>query len=179
MSKLYALLVGIDDYPAGVPKLAGCVNDAGRYRDYLKDRFAPEALALEMLTNAQATREAMIGVFRSHLAKAGPDDVVLFQYSGHGAQSTSAPEFLEFQPDGKDAGLVGFDSRLPGKFDLADKELAVLIAEVAANNPHIAVIFDCCHSGSGTRSADEINGAVARFTGPATYKRELASYIDE
>ncbi|MBC7520913.1 MAG: caspase family protein [Sandarakinorhabdus sp.] len=179
MSKLYALLVGINDYPEGVPKLSGCVSDAGRYRDYLTHRFAPEALALEILTDAQATREAMIGMFRSHLAKAGPDDVVLFQYSGHGAQSTSAPEFLEFQPDGKDTGLVGFDSRLPGKFDLADKELAVLIAEVAARNPHIAVIFDCCHSGSGTRSADEINGAVARFTGPATYKRELGSYIDE
>lgn len=179
MSKLYGLLVGIDDYPKGVPTLSGCVNDANRYKEYLTHRFAPEALAVEMLTNAQATREAIIGMFRSHLTKAGPDDVVLFQYSGHGARSTAAPEFLPFQPDGKDEGLVGFDSRQPGKYDLADKELAVLIAEVAASNPHIAVIFDCCHSGSGTRSADEISGAVARFTGDATYKREIGSYADE
>jgi hypothetical protein len=179
MSKLYALLVGIDDYPPGVRKLAGCVNDVGRYRDYLTHHFQPEVLALETLTNAQATRDAVIGMFRSHLAKAGPDDVVLFQYSGHGARSTAPPEFLEFAPDGKEEGLVCFDSRLPGNFDLADKELAILIAEVAANNPHIAVILDCCHSGSGTRSADEIAGAVARFEDPAPYKRDLGQYVDE
>jgi hypothetical protein len=36
--------------------------------------------------------------------------------------------------------------------DLADKELATLLAELAARRPHIAVILDCRHSGSGTRA---------------------------
>ena len=34
---------------------------------------------------------------------------------------------------------------------LADKELSLLLAEVAANGPHVVVILDCCHSGGGTR----------------------------
>lgn len=183
MPKLYALLVGIDDYPPGVRKLAGCVNDVKRYEKYLAKRFPAGGtglqLELETLTDARATRDGVIGGFRSHLGKARGEDVVLFQFSGHGARSPAPPEFLEFAPDGKEEGLLCFDSRLPGNFDLADKELAILIAEVAATCPHITVILDCCHSGSGTRSADEIAGAVARFEKPAPYKREIGQYIDE
>jgi pimeloyl-ACP methyl ester carboxylesterase len=35
---------------------------------------------------------------------------------------------------------------------LADKELAKLLAEVSEKNPHLIVVMDCCHSGSGTRN---------------------------
>ncbi len=31
-------------------------------------------------------------------------------------------------------------------------ELAVLIADVAKNNPHMTIILDYCHSGSGTKN---------------------------
>src|SRR5471030_2339701 len=82
------------------------------------------------------------------------------------------------QPLGKDEGLVCFDSRLPGGFDLADKELAVLIAELAANDPHIAIILDCCHSGSGTRDADAFSGLTIRATTDVFPERPLESYID-
>ena len=183
MPKLYALLVGINDYPPGVRKLAGCVNDVRRYEKFLAKRFPAGGtglqLELETLIDAQATRDGLIGKFRSHLCQARAQDVVLFQFSGHGARAPAPPEFLEFAPDGKEQGLVCFDSRLPGNFDLADKELAILIAEVAANCPHVTVILDSCHSGSGTRSADEIAGAVARFEKPPPYKREIGQYIDE
>ncbi len=37
-------------------------------------------------------------------------------------------------------------------YDLADKELARLIANVAKPGVHVAIILDCCHSGSGTRN---------------------------
>ncbi len=179
VGRIYALLVGINAYPAGVRPLHGCVNDVGRYRDYLTGRFAPEALAIETLLDGDATRENVIRQFRQHLCRAGEDDVALFQYCGHGAQSTAAAEFLSFDPTGKEQGLVCHDSRTPDKFDLADKELAALIAEVAKKNPHVAVIVDACHSGSGTRSAEEIVGAVARFEKEAPYKREVGQYLDE
>ena len=177
MGKLYALLVGIDAYPPGVKPLRGCVNDVGRYKRFLERHYA-DTVDIKALTDAAASRAAVIDGFRSHLALAGPADAVLFQFSGHGAQSTAAPEFREFAPDGYEEGLLCHDSRQPGQFDLADKELAVLIAEVAEKCPHITVILDSCHSGSGTRSADEIEGAVARFSDPAPYKRELGQYLD-
>ncbi|MGH9311291.1 MAG: DUF7379 domain-containing protein, partial [Vicinamibacterales bacterium] len=50
----------------------------------------------------------------------------------------------------------------PGGWDLADKELALLLREVAAKQPHTVVVLDCCHSGSGTRAA-QWGDAVRRF----------------
>ncbi len=78
--------------------------------------------------------------------------MVLFYYSGHGSQERTPPEFWHLEPDRLDETLVCYDSRLPGNYDLADKELAKLIAHVARNNPHVVVILDSCHSGSGTRA---------------------------
>ena len=105
-------------------------------------------------------------------------DVALFQFCGHGAQWASNAAFREAFPDGKDEGLVCSDSRRPGGYDLADKELAVLIAEVAANDAHVAVLFDCCHSGSGTREVKARRGLKPRLTHEVTTERPLESYLD-
>ena len=111
-------------------------------------------------------------------ARRGSGDVALFQFCGHGAQWASAAAFREAFPDGKDEGLVCADSRRPGGYDLADKELAVLIAEVAANGAHVAVVFDCCHSGSGTRDVEAVRGLKPRLTHEVTTERPLESYLD-
>ena len=120
----------------------------------------------------------IIKQFRNHLGKATKEDVVVFQYCGHGARWASAKAFREFYPDGKDEGLVCIDSRLPGGFDLADKELAVLLAELSKNEPHVAVIMDSCHSGSITRDVDQFNGLVPRVTHEVYEERPLESYLD-
>ena len=176
--RTYALLVGINDYPAEVGRLAGCLNDVDAFRAWLEADVDPACLAVEVLKDSEATRDNIIRLFRSHLGKAQAGDVALFQYCGHGARWASAAAFREFAPDGRDEGLVCIDSRRPGGFDLADKELAVLIAEVAARDPHVAVLLDCCHSGSGTRSADAFRGLVPRLTHEVTSERPLESYLD-
>jgi hypothetical protein len=150
--KFFALLVGIDTYPEGVSNLRGCVNDVNHLNDYLQEHVALDR-CIETLTNSEATRENIIRLFRRHLGKAGEHDVVLFHYSGHGSRELAASEFSEYFSEGKGETLVCYDSRIEGGYDLADKELAVLLGEVAKKNPHIVVIQDCCHSGSGTRDA--------------------------
>ena len=177
MPRLYALLVGINDYAPEVGKLAGCLNDVDHFHAYLSGAFDNADLAVEVLKDSDATRENIIGQFRSHLGAAREGDVALFQYCGHGARWASAKEFREFYPDGKDEGLVCIDSRRPGGFDLADKELAVLIAEVAKHNPHLAIILDCCHSGSGTRGVDAFRGLRPRLTHEIATERPLDSYV--
>ncbi len=177
-TRIYALLVGINDYSPAVGKLHGCLNDVDHFHGFLTDRFDANALHVEVLKDSDATRANIISQFRSHLGRANADDVVLFQYCGHGARWRSASPFLEFFPDGKDEGLVCYDSRSPGGFDLADKELAVLLAEVAQNDPHIALILDCCHSGSATRGADDFTHLKARQTHEVTDERPLESYLD-
>jgi pimeloyl-ACP methyl ester carboxylesterase len=176
-NRIYALLVGINDYPLYVGRLQGCVNDVGALADWLGKAY-PGRLALECLTDAQATRGNLIALFRTHLCQAGPDDTVLFHYSGHGARARSAAAFKRLYPDGRDEGLVCIDSREPGGFDLADKELAVLLQEVAARGPHLAVLLDCCHSGSATRGADDFTQARARFTHEVYEERPLETYLD-
>ncbi|WP_446010180.1 caspase family protein, partial [Candidatus Electrothrix sp.] len=178
MNKIYVLSVGINDYSPTVGKLRGCLNDVEALKDYLTDTIGRDKLRLETLTDSDATRENIIKLFRSHLGKAGADDVVLFHYSGHGARCRAAKEFKRFYPDGWDEGLVCYDSRETGGFDLADKELAVLLAEVARNAPHIAVFLDSCHSGSATRKADDFLQGRPRFTHEIKEERPLDSYLD-
>lgn len=176
MGKVYALLVGINDYPPGERSLQGCVNDIENVRHYLTEGFADPAI--EVLTNGDATYANVIRTFRAHLGRAGKDDVALFHYCGHGARSRAAAEFLQFDPDKRDEGLVCVDSRVGDNYDLADKELAIMIAEIAHNDPHIAIVLDCCHSGTGTRDIEGANKAGVRGTGEGNFPRKIGTYLD-
>lgn len=163
--KLYALLVGINDYPERVGRLRGCVNDVKAWEEFLEQRVGDEGeLELLALTDATATRAGIIAGFRSHLGRAGVGDTALFFFSGHGSQEPAPPPFDAEEPDGQCETLLAWDSRRPGGWDLADKELAVLIAEVAAGGAHVVVILDSCHSGTATRD-DEEEGLVRRARG--------------
>ncbi len=176
--KIYALLVGINRYPAGgkVRNLYGCVGDIERMDTFLNEQLGYDGrYESKLLRNEEATRLEIIKEFRNHLGKATKGDAVLFMYAGHGSRQSSAVEFKDRYPDQMDETLVCYDSRLPDGLDLADKELAVLISELKAG--HIVVILDSCHSGSGTRE-DEIGDEVHfRSASPIKQPRELSSYL--
>jgi pimeloyl-ACP methyl ester carboxylesterase len=179
--KVYALFVGIDEYASPVRPLHGCVNDIQRMKTLLEKRIRSEQdeFIPRTLTNSQATRANIIAAFETHLAQAGSEDVVLFYYSGHGSQEMAPPEFWHLEPDHQNETLVCYDSRQPGSWDLADKELSQLIAKVAKNGAHVCAILDSCHSGSGTRDAlDDLEAGVAvRLQAADRRIRPLDSYI--
>ncbi|MCA0032654.1 caspase family protein [Mesorhizobium sp. B263B2A] len=176
---VYAVLVGIDDYPAPVPGLRGCVNDIDAIAALLQNFGQTGAFAIDaqLLKNDQATRSNVISGFRDHLGKAGPDDVALFYFSGHGSQENAPVEFWNIEPDHLNETLVCFDSRSSGNWDLADKELAVLIAEIAGRAPHFLCVLDCCHSGSGTRAALE-EGLAIRRAPTDRRERPIAAFLN-
>jgi uncharacterized caspase-like protein len=175
--KLYATLIGIDEYQPPVPSLHGCVNDIEAVAALLQDfsKGGEFALDLNALKNSQATRSEIIRSFREHLRRAGPDDITLFYYSGHGSQENTPPEFWHLEPDHLDETLVCYDSRSEGGWDLADKELALLIAEVAARGSHILCVLDGCHSGSGTRAAE---GLAVRRAPTDRRRRPAESFLE-
>jgi hypothetical protein len=175
-NQLFALLIGIDNYSTPVPTLQGCVNDILAIENLLPKKYSAFDIQIEKYLNEQATRINIINGFRKHLSKAKTGDTVLFYYSGHGSRENSPKEFWAESPDRKNETLVCFDSRLEGGFDLADKELAVLINEIAVNNPHIVICLDCCHSGSGTR--DTIELMSARQVEKVGNERKLEDYLD-
>lgn len=179
MRNLFALLVGIDSYQGNVPSLNGCVNDINVFETLLRERAARDSFQLNLLslTNSQASRQNVINGFRQHLGHAGEGDVVIFYYSGHGSQSHTPPELWFLEPDHLDETLVCCDSRLPGNFDLADKELAVLIHGIAERNPHILIVLDSCHSGSGTRAQAQFSDVKVRRVATETRVRPVESYL--
>jgi hypothetical protein len=170
---VYALLVGIDAYTGLVPPLAGCVNDVTAFGAVLQGRVAAEDLSMVTITDEDATRQTVMTQFATHLGQAGAQDVALFYYSGHGAHQDAPEELWDFEPDHQNETLVLVDSRDPGGWDLADKELAVLIAQVAASGCHLLVVLDCCHSGDATRDVDE----VVRQAPPDPRHRPIESFL--
>lgn len=181
-NNIYALFVGIDMYhPESTPRvprtLSGCVNDIDAVEAYLRTRVATgnkwNLVEPLILKNQQATRQAIIEGFQKYLCQANSNDIVLFYYAGHGAQEVAPKEFWKFQPDHLNETLVCYDSRTKNSNDLADKELAYLIYQVAQKNPQIVIILDCCHSGSGTRDPE----IKIRQTDVDRRERPLRSYI--
>ncbi len=154
---VYALLAGIDVYPPPVPRLAGCENDVQALATFLEGRLG-DRLRLQTLVGRLATRAALIEAIRAHLSQARAGDVALFAWSGHGSEEPAPPALASLEPGGWIQSIVPVDV---GRRDdrgvlvrpLADKELAVLFGEVTAGGPHVIVLLDCCHSGTGTRDA--------------------------
>ena len=176
---VYALLAGIDNYPASVNGLRGCLNDVAAFEEILKLRVPAGTLRLETLRDRQATRAAVIARFQQHLGLAGPDDVALFYYAGHGSQERAPEPFWVAEPDHLNETLVLWDSREEGQWDLADKELNGLIGAVAAKGAHVAVILDCCHSGSGTRALVDDDAPRIRRIPPSRRDRPMATFTPE
>lgn len=173
--KIYGLIVGINKYPT-INQLSGAVADAQAMHRFLMEKYRDLSPEIILLTDEQATRMNIINAFRTHLAKAGAGDTVFFHFSGHGSREQSPEEFRIFFPEGKNETLVCYDSRYGNGFDLADKELAVLLHELDRNSPHIVVSLDCCHSGSGTRkSIKQVTSRQAERDGNT---RPLDSYLD-
>ena len=152
-AQLYALLVGIDEYPAAsIQSLRGCVNDIEDVHLYLTESVRSQA-HVRTLLNHEATCSAVIDGFRRHLCQAGPGDTALFWYCGYGSTLAVPPGWWHVEPHGTTMQtLVCADSRGVGRpHDLLDKHLAILIREVAARGAHVVVVLDCCHSGGASR----------------------------
>ena len=147
---VYALLVGINDYGGNPSSLRGCRADVEALSMVLHGRVPPGSLQLETLLDQDNPRQGVIDVFRSHLGQAGPGDVALFAFSGHGSYEPVEERFWFLEPTGQNQTIVCADSRNKRAGDLADKELNELIADVAEKGPHVVVVLDCCHSGGGT-----------------------------
>ncbi len=187
MNNLYALLVGINKYDPPNTPLYGCIKDVNKVEKYINQYHADQFnLHVKKLLDGDATYANIIDGFQNHLRNAGEEDMVWFHFSGHGSEEKSATEFLSLEPNGKDQTLWCCDSGVGGVYNLADKELAVLLYQLAttypdgsekASAPHIMVSLDCCHSGSGTRDAGEPDMIRTRNARASGRDRPIDSYI--
>lgn len=155
-TKVYALAVGITDYPSS--PLSGCVDDADRMIRLLKNDPALDVAELTLF-NDQATKTALVGAFRNHLGRAQAGEAAFFYFSGHGAREKASTAAWKDETDETLECLACHGAGGPPSL-LADKELRYILHEVAfgapgkakAAPPHILAVFDCCHSGDNTRA---------------------------
>jgi hypothetical protein len=179
---VYALIVGIDSYPAPLPPLFGAGNDALAAQRWLLGAGVP-AEGIRLLRDAAATRAAVLAGFEEHLGRAGRGDTALFWFAGHGSQQPVPPRYAHLEPSGLMQTVLCADSRDPGGRDLADKEIRVLVSRLAERGAHVALVMDCCHAESSSRLAgggfDTVRAAAPRGDPPAGgLLPELADRLD-
>jgi uncharacterized caspase-like protein len=141
-----ALLVGINRYKIPGADLRGCVNDVQNLRAVLTTHygFAPKDIAT--LTDLAATTKAMRDAITKLVRGAKKGDVLLFHYSGHGA---NVPDKDGDEADRRDEILCPTD--LDWKNPLLDDWLRKAFNRLPAG-VNLTVIMDCCHSGTNTRA---------------------------
>ncbi|MCB9791889.1 MAG: caspase family protein [Alphaproteobacteria bacterium] len=137
--KLYAVVVGISDYP-GLPAeaaLPGARGEASRLALQLREEAGYADVRL--LTDSSATREAITAALRDDLGnRVGYDDTLLFYFVGHGIGR-----------DFDDPYLLTYDSQqgdLPGSAWSA-AELGATIRELVPAGNYL-IVTDASHAGS-------------------------------
>lgn len=128
--KVWALVIGVSSYDH-MPVLRYTDDDAYRMYAFLK---SPEGGAIDdahikVMIDEEATKEGIIKNMKALYAKAGPNDLVMMYFSGHGLKGA----FLPIDYD-------GYNNKL-------DHEE---ISEIFKQSPakYKLVIADACHSGS-------------------------------
>lgn len=158
-----ALLIGVSNYEANLPPLAGSRNDVMLIRELLVQKFGFDRSNIQLMIDEQATRDQIFAAVRALSARTAPDDIVLIHFSGHGSQ---APDTNGDEQDGFDETILPHDSRTPGVADITDDELNMLLSGFESGS--VVVILDSCHSGTGTRSGPTL--VTQRWVAPDTRK---------
>lgn len=139
-----AVVVGIEDYFA-VPGVPGAQSNAKEWYEYLTETRGVPTRNVKLLTNEDATREAVLEAARATATMAGKTGTLWFVFVGHGAPSA----------DGKDGLLVGVDAQQKAESlqarSVGRTELLKVLA--ASGGGSIRVVLDACFSGRGPDGA--------------------------
>ncbi len=141
----YALVIGIDDYPAPLPKLKTAVNDAKSFATLLSSKYG---FQVTTLLNRDATRDKILSVithFRKSLAE---NDSFLIYYAGHGSydRGTDRGYWLPVDAD---------PDPLNTSRDVSADDLVSEVRGLAAR--HVIIISDSCFSGDLSRDAGDMS----------------------
>lgn len=160
-----ALLVGVGDHAdpymtyngrrmsSRSLDLPGIDKDIEAMRQ-VADMMGFESDEVRVLFNSTATKSNIERGFRDWLSQAGPDDRVMFYFSGHGSQNPdtngdevdNADEVLLAH----DVGLKAMGDRLILKNVIVDDDLNKMLTRLKSRN--VTVLVDACQSGTSTKS---------------------------
>ena len=148
--EVFALVVGIDDYPGRGSDLSFAVADADAV-DAALSGFGVPAANRVLLRNGQARRGELVAAIQALVDVAGPGTTVVLAYAGHVRKL-----------DGDTEVIVAADGGL-----LSDAELAELLAPSAADR--MWLLMATCYAGGFTEAL-----APGRILTAAAGARSLA-----
>lgn len=128
---VFALVVGINDYPGSQYDLSAAVADANTVNDALA-KFGVPAGNRVVLRDGQARRDQLVSAVKALVQRAGPGSTVVLAYSGHVRKLDSDTE-----------AIIAADGRA-----LTDQQLASLLAPSRAANMWLLVA--ACYAGGFT-----------------------------
>lgn len=128
---VFALVVGINDYPGSQYDLGAAVADANTVNEALA-RFGVPAGNRVVLRDGQARRDQVIAAAKALVRRAGPGSTLVFAYSGHVRKVDSDTEEIITAEGGV----------------LTDQELASLLAPSKAANMWLLIAG--CYAGGFT-----------------------------
>ncbi|VDB92134.1 unnamed protein product [Peniophora sp. CBMAI 1063] len=187
-SPLHALIIGINKFKSErIVDLRGCVADADKIEEYLQDELNVPPNQIINLRDEQATRVAILrelNALRTRPSIRKGDPILIF-FAGHGTRADT--------PIGWNAGsdkislIVPHDCWSKDKngvdiLPIPDRTVGAILHGIAEQEDgsgkgnNITVIFDCCHSGSGTRVSEFTESRLERGF---TMEEPIPASLDE
>ncbi|KAF8717493.1 Caspase domain, partial [Rhizoctonia solani] len=169
-ASLHAIIIGIDNYPKLI-SLAGSIADAQQMEMFLVSDLKVPKDHIISLYDRYASRKAIMNAFM--MLQKDPriheGDPILIFFAGHGGLAEAEPKWRQKYGSSKIQVIFPYDYGLPvsnsnSSVDcIPDVTIAELLNQLAAaKGNNITVIFDSCHSASGTRDDLERPGLKAR-----------------
>ena len=132
-----ALLIGINDYEGGIPRLSSPVKDVQEIGKIMKDKFGYE---VRTLLNADKAR--IVHELNRLILESGTDDSIAVMYAGHGqvVERTQRGYWIPAKASADDP-----------KQWISNQDIAKALGTIPAKQ--IFLVVDSCYSGTLTREA--------------------------
>ena len=154
--RVYAIMVGVSEYGDAESDLPYTDDDALKLAETLRREGVLNPASVT-LTNAQATVAGVESAFRRVAQQAGPDDMFLFFFSGHGSQTDGeVSQVSAIEPDGRSEGIVLSDG------EISDREMARLFGTLRTRLS--LLVLDSCFSGGFARNVVDRPGVMGLFS---------------
>ncbi|HEY2470601.1 MAG TPA: caspase family protein [Terracidiphilus sp.] len=141
----YALVIGIDNYAAPLPKLKTAVNDAKSFAGLLSDNYG---FQVTTLLNQEATRDKILDAITHFRKKLAENDSFLIYYAGHGSYDRATDKGYWLPADADPDPLIT-------SHDISADDLITMARGLAAR--HVIIISDSCFSGDLSRDAGDLS----------------------